>query len=61
MDHTCAPPADWPKQLSCGTCGRFCDPKALRSIRFQGFTGPASLNSNVETFWETGDPDVFTS
>lgn len=24
----------------------------------KGFTGPASLSPQMETFWETGDPDL---
>lgn len=56
-DHTCAPAEG--RKVFCATCGRTVDPSALRSLRFRPFTGPASLNPNVETFWETGDPSVF--
>tara|TARA_B100000287_G_scaffold243975_3_gene229401 strand:+ start:4088 stop:4312 length:225 start_codon:yes stop_codon:yes gene_type:complete len=33
--------------------------KTLSSIKTKGFTGPGSVNPNVEKFWATGDPSVF--
>jgi len=55
VDHECK--GSHPRAIFCATCGRELVPGSLRSVRFQGFTGPASLNTGVEAFWHTGDPD----
>jgi len=46
---------DGKRTLFCGLCGKEREPGSLRRVRLQGFTGPASLNPNIERFWETGD------
>ncbi len=46
-------------RLFCSGCGKLKERQALRSVNLCGFTGGASLNPNVERFWETGDPSVF--
>ena len=56
MEHECVP--NRPNGVFC-TCGKVVDPEGLRRVRLSGFSGPASLNENVETFWATGDPSVF--
>lgn len=55
--HVCA--GSTPKALFCVTCGQVLDRAALRSVKFRGFTGPASVNPKVEQFWATGDASVF--
>lgn len=57
IQHTCE--GATPKALFCASCGHLLEPGSLRTLRFGGFTGPASINPNVEAFWETGDPSVF--
>jgi hypothetical protein len=42
--------------LFCGLCGKEREKGSLRRVKLQGFTGAASLNPNIERFWETGDP-----
>lgn len=45
--------------LFCQLCGKVRNAGDLKSVRFQGFTGPASLSDNMERFWNTGDARVF--
>lgn len=47
-------------RLFCGRCGALYDRAELRSVKVAGFTGAASINPNVETFLDTGDPSVFS-
>ena len=42
-------------RLFCEACGK-AEPGALRSLRFKGFTGDASLSDRVERWNESGDP-----
>lgn len=49
---------DGTRNLFCGECGKVKDRAALKRVRLEPrFTGPASLNPNIERFWETGDID----
>lgn len=49
---------DGRRNLFC-ECGKVKDPAALRRVRIEPrFTGAASMNSNIERFWETGDPTL---
>jgi predicted amidophosphoribosyltransferase len=45
------------KTIFCPNCKKAVVSR-LKSVRLQGFHGPASLSPTVEKFWETGDPDV---
>ena len=48
---------DGTRNLFCTGCGKVKDPQALRRLRIEPrFTGAASMNPNIERFWETGDP-----
>lgn len=58
-DHHCA--GGTLRSLFCGQCGKVLDKNALRSVKFQGFIGTQSLSPAMQTFWETGDPAVFSA
>jgi hypothetical protein len=48
---------DGTRNLFC-RCGKVKDPAALKRVRIEPrFTGPASMNPNIQHFWETGEVD----
>lgn len=48
---------DGTRNLFCARCGKVKDLAALKRVRIQPrFTGVASMNDNIQEFWETGDP-----
>lgn len=57
IPNECDHSADQSRNLFCGACGKVKEPGSLKRVRLMGFSGPASLNPNIERFWETGDPE----
>jgi hypothetical protein len=55
----CTEPVEPERNLFCPECGQVRDPGALRTLRFQGFTGPAATSERAEVFWNTGDPEAY--
>lgn len=48
---------DGTRNLFCARCGKVKDLAALKRVRIEPrFTGVASMNDNIQEFWETGDP-----
>lgn len=45
------------KRIFCPSCGRAFSTAELRSLRFTGFAGKASLSPRMERWHATGDPD----
>jgi len=40
-------------------CGKLLDSAGLKKVRFRGFIGIESLSPQMETFYQTGDPESF--
>lgn len=57
MDIHCE--GDTGEGLFCKACQKVRNRDDLKSVKFVGYTGLASINPNMETFLNTGDPAAF--